>query len=260
VILTLKLVLVPALLALASFASRRFGHAAGGWVAALPIVAGPIVLIMTLEQGRSFGAHAAGATLLGLVYVALFCLIYAHASRRFGWLLCVSAAWVQVAISTWVLSRVELSLPASFVLVLLTLALCYRALPDAGESGDSVPAYREIAWRMLAGVAMVLVTTSLAAWLGSRLSGLVAGFPIGVTVMAVFSQRFHGPPAVIHLLRALLPGLASFAVFFVVCALALRDLGTWPAFGLACLVSLALHAVLVWGMSRLARRTGTAPA
>lgn len=253
-VLLLKLVLVPALLALASGVSRRWGHGAGGWVTALPIIAGPIVLIMTLEHGAAFGAQASRGTLLGLVYMGLFCVVYARLARRAAWPACLAASWAVVALATPPLALVRLDLWPSFALVLAVLALSYRMLPPARAAGSSVPGAREIGWRMVAGVAMVLVTTSLAPWLGPRLSGLAATFPIGITVMAVFSHRFHGAGAAIGSMRAVVPGLVSFAVFFVVCALVLERLGAWRGFAAAGAITLAAHALLMYAMWRLARR------
>ena len=253
-VLLLKLVLVPALLALASGVSRRWGHGAGGWVTALPIIAGPIVLIMTLEHGAAFGAQASRGTLLGLVYMGLFCVVYARLARRAAWPACLVAGWAVVALATPLLALLRLELWPSVALVMAVLMLSYRMLPPARAAGGSVPGAREIGWRMAAGVAMVLVTTSLAQWLGPRLSGLAATFPIGITVMAVFSHRFHGEAAAIGLMRAVVPGLASFAVFFVVCAMVLERLGAWRGFAAASAITLAAHALLMCAMWRLSRR------
>lgn len=258
-VLLLKLVLVPVLLALASAVSRRWGHAAGGWVTALPIVAGPIVLIMTLEQGDVFGAQASRGTLLGLGYMGLFCVVYARLAQRAPWPVCLVASWAVVALSTPLLAMLRLELWLAVALVLLVLALSYRMLPPAMATGSSVPGAREIGWRMAAGVAMVLLSTSLAHWLGPRLSGLVATFPIGITVMAVFSHRFHGAGAAIGLMRAVVPGLVSFAVFFVVCALTLERLGAWRGFATASAVTLAAHVLLMCASWRLSRRVPPSP-
>ena len=61
--LALKLFLVPACLALLSLAARAWGPRIAGWLAGLPIVAGPILFFLALERGTAFGAQAAGAAL-----------------------------------------------------------------------------------------------------------------------------------------------------------------------------------------------------
>ena len=46
--LLLKLVLVPGLIALVTMAGRRFGPRIGGWLNALPLVAGPVLFFLAL--------------------------------------------------------------------------------------------------------------------------------------------------------------------------------------------------------------------
>ncbi len=58
-LLALKLLLSPALVGAASAAGRRFAPRVAGLAAALPIVAGPVLLFYALEQGTAFGAAAA---------------------------------------------------------------------------------------------------------------------------------------------------------------------------------------------------------
>ncbi len=52
-----------------------------GWLSAFPIVAGPILFALNLEQGAGFAARAAEGTLLAVVAILVFCLVYAWASR-----------------------------------------------------------------------------------------------------------------------------------------------------------------------------------
>ena len=55
--LLLKLVLVPGLIALVTLAGRRFGPRLGGRLNALPLVAGPVLFFLALEQGDAFVAR-----------------------------------------------------------------------------------------------------------------------------------------------------------------------------------------------------------
>ncbi|HBF50271.1 MAG TPA: hypothetical protein DDX04_07705, partial [Massilia sp.] len=57
-VLALKLVLVPLLIYLVTLAGRRWGPSVAGWLSAFPIVAGPILLTLALEQGAPFAASA----------------------------------------------------------------------------------------------------------------------------------------------------------------------------------------------------------
>jgi hypothetical protein len=93
-LLLLKLLLVPGLVALVTLAVRRWGPAVGGWLAGLPIVAGPVLVLYALEQGDAFAARAAHATLAGLIATVAFAVAYGEVSRRMSWYLCMVVGWV----------------------------------------------------------------------------------------------------------------------------------------------------------------------
>jgi hypothetical protein len=89
----------------------------------------------------------------------------------------------------------------------------------------------------------VVALTAAAATLGPHLSGLVATFPVYVSVLAVFGQRQQGPAAALDVLRGLLAGLFGTAAFYLIVALGLEQLGIVPTFSLAVAVTLAIQAV-----------------
>ena len=94
VLLLVKLALAPALVVGSSLAGRRWGHEVSGLLVALPLVAGPILLITELEHGAHFASRAAAASLLGLVALASFVVVFARAARHAGWPIAVLAGWV----------------------------------------------------------------------------------------------------------------------------------------------------------------------
>ena len=70
-LLVLKLVLVPALVVAVTLATRWWGPRVGGWLTGMPIVAGPALFFLALEQGDAFASEAARATLVALIGVAV---------------------------------------------------------------------------------------------------------------------------------------------------------------------------------------------
>jgi hypothetical protein len=89
----LKLALVPLVVWLASVAGRHWGHAATGWISGLPLIAGPISVFLALDQGSEFAAATAAATLQVTGAAALHCFVFAHASRRSGWVVSLFLGW-----------------------------------------------------------------------------------------------------------------------------------------------------------------------
>jgi hypothetical protein len=241
VLFLLKLILIPTLIGLISLAGRLWGAGISGWLASLPIVAGPIVLFMALEQGVSFAAQAAHNTLVGLISLSAFCFVYSWLAQRRRWLPSLLAGWLAFFSLTFIFSRLPLSLPFSFVGVILLLLAVLKWFPRPPVSRPPALPRFELPLRMVAAAFLVTLLTALAGALGPRLSGLLAPFPIIATVLAIFTHHFQGGPAAVQLIRGLVSGFFTFAIFFLVLTLALEPYGLGPAFTLASAIALVIH-------------------
>ena len=80
-----RLGLVAGVVWAASVITRRHGHAAGGWLAGLPVIAGPItaLLLVDLPQPvvRAMGLATPQCRPASMTYLVVF----AHAAQRLGW-------------------------------------------------------------------------------------------------------------------------------------------------------------------------------
>lgn len=233
--LLLKLVLAPALVVGSSLAGRRWGARATGVLVGLPIVAGPILLIACLEHGTRFGAAAASSALLGLVTLALFALVFAWCSRRFGWVGSLGIAWAACLAADVALAQLTLPPVAGFVLALAAMWGASLVMPPDGGPRGLLPV---VAWpwwdlpgRAAATALLVVVVTTLSGALGPGLTGVLAPFPIASSVVAAFALAQHGSGETVHLLRGVLAGLLGFAVFCLLVSLLVVPLGVAGGFG-----------------------------
>jgi hypothetical protein len=140
VTLLLKLVLVPGLIALVTVAGRRFGPRIGGWLNALPLVAGPVLFFLALEQGDAFVARAAEATLAGLAAVAAFSVIYAWTAVTRSWWVCVLVGWTAFALLTVALQAVTWTAASGLALALAAFAIAPFTLPPLPDAPIPAPA------------------------------------------------------------------------------------------------------------------------
>ncbi len=238
--LLLKLLVIPAFLLLISLAGKRWGPSVAGWLSGLPVVVGPILLFLALEQGPAFAAQSAVAALSAMFAMITFCVVYAQAAQRCNW-----PAALLIALSGWSLVAVVLSLlPASLVFSCIAAATALLTAPylfPAVQPLASGPAPKsdKLLLRMLAGALLTLAVTLLASTVGERWSGLLAVFPVLGSVMAVFSQQTRGPAFTAALLRATATGMYSFAAFCLTLALTLPRWGGW-AFVMGVAVSLLM--------------------
>lgn len=250
-LLTLKIFLVPALIALVTLGARRWGPRVGGWLSGLPTVAGPTLCFYAFEQGNAFAARAAHATLVGLIAVPFFCVGYVYTSRRWNWVVSLLAGWLAFCAGVTILQRLDPGLAVAWLLLAASCALCYLALPaHATIAGASTHSAWDLPMRMVAAAGLILVLTSAADRLGPALTGLFTPFPVAIAIIAAFTHTQRGVDPVIAFFRGFLPALASFGLFCVVLAAGLERLGLTAALALALALQLSTQSVTLWQTSR----------
>jgi hypothetical protein len=251
VLLALKVLLVPALIAIVTLGARRWGPRVGGWLSGLPTVAGPTLCFYAWEQGPAFAARASHATLVGLVAVPLFCVAYVYSARRVSWPFSLFAGWSAFLLGAAAFARVEPGLTAGWALLAASCALAYRAMPvPALLARPPVHSRWDLPLRMIAAGTLVALLTTVADRLGPSLSGLLTPFPVAIAVIAAFTHTQAGSDPVAVFFRGFLPALASFGLFCVVLALALEPLGLLPALAIALALQLSTQTMTLWATRR----------
>ncbi|MDR8395050.1 MULTISPECIES: hypothetical protein [Paraburkholderia] len=241
-LLVLKLMLVPAFLAALTVAGRVWGPSVAGWLAGLPVVAGPIVLLLALERGSSFAAQTSAASIAAIAASEAFNFAYAWSCRRFVWPLALVVGLVGWAGVAMLLTQIPASLACAAAAACVAVAVSQSGLPRVT---GHVPAARlglgDLAMRMLAGALLTVVVTTLSASMGATWSGLFSVFPLLGIVLAISAQRAHGADFVALLMRGMVIGRASFAAFFAVTATMLPRYGVWLSFVCAAVVSIVVQ-------------------
>ena len=249
--LALKLLLVPALLAVISMAGRRWGAGVAGWLAGFPSLTGPVLFFLAIERGPDFTVQAAVVSLSTVFSAVAFGVAYSWACTRLHWfwcLACALSAWTAAAL---LLSRLPLTAAMSLAISLLTLFVGPRVYSRAQAQwgGSAMPAY-ELVLRMVAGAAMVLAVTATAEALGPAWTGLFAAFPVMSTVLAVFSHRANGPGFAVALLRAMVGGFYSFIAFSLTVSLLLAHASVAVTF----VAAVAAAVVVQWAAKAIMMR------
>lgn len=243
----LKLLLVACSALLSSLAAKRFGHAVGGTLAGLPMIAGPIMGFVLLAASADQVRAIALATLVCLPATVAHLVTFAWAATRAPW-----------AVALLLANGVFFGLGALLPLLGLAPALaCGLALGVLAAGGPAMPRLPlvpggvaiprlELACRVAAAIALAWLIIRSAGVAPAALSGLLLAVPITGNVLPCFTLPRHGAAATVALLRGFVRGLAGFGAFFVTLYLALA---AWPpsaAYALAWLAALAaalgLHA------------------
>ena len=241
--LALKLLLVPAVVLAVTLIGRRWGPQVAGWMAGLPVLTGPILFILWLEQGPEFARGAANGAGAGVFGFVSFGTTYARCAQCMAW----PPAFL-VALAAWCAAVLVLSaLPDA---VLVSAAIAFAGLlavpflfPDLGAAMPARPlAKGDLVLRMATGVALTLIVTYAASAVGARWSGLLTVFPILGCVLAVFSHRAQGAKFAAALLRAMTVGMYAFLAFCLTLTVALDHVGAPAAFAIAVAVCLGVQA------------------
>jgi HD-like signal output (HDOD) protein len=207
---------------------------------------------LALEHGTVFAATAATVSLSAVLGAVVFILTYARVCARRSpaiSLLSGLAAWCGAAL---LLTRLPPNNSVSLLIAALSLVLAPKLFPriTAPILAAALPRW-ELPLRMLAGAAVTLAVTTLAAAIGPSWSGMFAVFPVITIVMSVFSHRASGPAFTATLLRAMIWGLYSLASF----CLALAVLLPRQSISVSFLAAIAVSVAVQWALkSRLHRR------
>lgn len=242
--LALKIVLVPALIALITLAGRRWGQGFAGWLGSFPIVAGPVLLILTLENGADFGAQAAQAAFAGIAPSMIFYVLYTRLATWVSWPFATTLSLFGWFVAAATLLAWNAPLVVSGVVTAISLYAAPRLMPPV-TSVSARPAHRlELPARMLTGAAVTLASSELGRLGGSSLSGFAALFPSIGMVVASFNHARSSAAAATDFLRGMTRGMWSVATFCLALVFALPSLGLSAAFAVSIAVAAIAHAAL----------------
>lgn len=252
----LKLVATPALVGIAGWASRRWGPAAGGWFAGVPITSGPISVFLALQYGPSFAAGAALGTLYAMPAIAAYAIAYVGAARRGGtWLACLLASQAAYGAAFLLL---HLATPSATLVFALAAAGTVAGIAIVGLRDRpllvSLSSNTVLALRVAVATAMVLLITGVAPLLGPALSGFVATILVVAAVLAAAGHREHGAPGGIAVIRGLMLGQISFLGFYLVVWALLPVAGIAASYLLALAAAGAIGLAVAHGLRRPAMR------
>jgi hypothetical protein len=243
-LLLLKLIVTPLIVGGASYAARRWGPAVGGWLVALPLTSAPVLFFLAVEQGTAFASEAAIGTLVGLGILGGWSLGYVAARRAGAMVAVLVAAGAYAALGLAIQPVLGAPFPLLAAGALGSIAIAARVLRDGrGRRSDLPHPPWDLPARVIVGTALVVGLTTIAPLLGPSLSGLLATYPVYVSVLAVFTQLREGPEAAVEVIRGLLAGLFGTIAFYIVLHPLLVPAGIAAAFGAAIAATFAIQAV-----------------
>ena len=230
-IFLLKISLPPVLVAGMSLAARRFGPTIGGLLVGLPWMTGPVLLFLALDKGEAFALQACVGIELAVLGMGAFLLGYGAMTSVARWPACLAVAAAAYGIVGLLSPLLEIELPGAAILAAATLIGTYVLLPrpQAAPRGGTLPRW-DIPARMASTLVLVAIIMLSADAIGGRRSGIIASYPVIVTVIGSFTYHQWGRDAVLRILRGATLSLLGFVGFFLAVGLAMPVIGLVPAF------------------------------
>ncbi len=208
ILLALKIFLSPLLMLVVTFLQARTSASAGGRFMGWPLVTGPIILIIFLQEGAAFAAKTAHGALLGQISLIAFAWSYALVALRAPWYLSIACASVMFIGSVYLVSLIHIPLWLTFILLASALYLVNKFWPKYEPITTPLASPRwELYLRIALVIALVFVLSEFSQTLGPALTGGFSTYPVIATIMGTFNHKRFGASAAISLHHGLMQRL-----------------------------------------------------
>jgi hypothetical protein len=244
ILLLFKLITVPLFILIITLSGKRWGSEVAGTMGAFPVVAGPIVFFLTMDQGINFGSNAAVFAIYAVVSLMVFLVSYSWICIYLHFIPCLILSMLAWLISAYALTLLPINLTWALLLSTLSLFIAPRLFPKTQITHKVAQNLNDLPFRMLVGATLTYLITSLAGDLGQVWSGILSVFPVITLVLAVFTHRGLGFTHVIYIFRGVTKGLYSFVAYFFIYSLCLSIYGLWLTIPLAILGAILIQLFL----------------
>jgi hypothetical protein len=243
--LLLRMAIAAAFVVSASIITERSGPVIGALVATLPVSAGPSYVFLALDHDAAFIAQGSLSSLPVNAATIFMCLTYVVlAQRRSLAMSCGSAVVVWIVLAS-IIRQFDWPLTAGLAANLVAFGICIPLL--ARYRHVKMPPvtrrWYDIPMRAALVATLVAIVVSTSGWVGPRISGIIALYPVVFTsIMVILHPRIGGPPTAAVLANSAW-GLLGFGM-----AIAVLHVGA-ASFGSAIGLSVALSTCVVWNLT-----------
>lgn len=245
--LPFKLSVVPLLIWLIAYVGKRWGPVAAGALSAFPVVVGPALIFIAIEQGEHFAATAAAGSSAAVLALIAFSLAYVWAARFWNWQGALGAAILAYSIAVLGVHWMALALYESGAIVLGILLFVRLLFPPWHSTLGTGKSLRfDVPLRMIVGGGLVFGLTIVANLIGPTWSGVFAMFPVTGSILLVFSHIYQGREFAINLIYGMFLGWCSISLFCVTVGALIIPLGILPTFVLSGALAVSVQVIAYW--------------
>jgi hypothetical protein len=255
--LALRMAIAAAFVVSASVITERSGPVIGALVATLPISAGPAYVFLALDHDAAFIAEGALASLPINAATIFLGLTYAVLAQRFSlWVSAGAAIAVWLGLAT-IIRQFQWTLPGGVIVNAITFAICVPLLRPYMHV-EKMPLitrrWYDIPLRAALVATLVAIVVTTSSWVGPRISGIIALFPIVFTsLMLVLHPRIGGKSTAAVVANGAW-GMMGFGLAIAVLHGAALNFGSAVGLSLALATCIAWNLALWWNGRRKTAR------
>ncbi|MBR0736875.1 hypothetical protein JQ581_08030 [Bradyrhizobium liaoningense] len=246
--LLLRMAIAAAFVVSASVITERSGPVIGALVATLPVSAGPSYLFLAIDHDADFIAQGALSSLpinaatifMGLIYVVL-------AQRQSFVVSVASAVGVWIVLAS-IIRLFEWTLAAGLAVNVVAFGICIPLLAKYRHVKMPLVTRRwyDIPFRASLVATLVAIVVSTSGWVGPRVSGVIALYPIVFTsMMVILHPRIGGPPTAAVLANSAW-GLLGFGMAIAVLHLGAANFSSAIGLGMGLATCIGWNLTLWW--------------
>ena len=224
----MKFLIAPSLVLIATLLSRRFGNTFGGWLIALPLTSAPAAYVISSTYGFTFAYEVIDGMMFATISQIVFALFYFQTSKTRAPLISLLSGVVGFAFSTYILNEIHLSLLLRFLCVILAIIGGVKSLGKVKSTQNDENIHKPI-WdipiRVATATSVVFVITEVSPHIGANLAGLLSPLPVLAAVLTFFTHISQGKHEAQLVLKGLITGLLTPALFFFALGLSIKSQG-----------------------------------
>ncbi|MBR0898277.1 hypothetical protein JQ616_25230 [Bradyrhizobium tropiciagri] len=243
--LVLRMAVAAAFVVSASIITERSGPVIGALIATLPISAGPSYTFLALDHDAAFIAEGALSSLPVNAATIFMGLTYAVLAQRFSMWISAGAAIALWLVLGTIIRQFAWTLAGGLILNAIAFAICIPLLKPYRHVAKMPLLPRrwyDIPLRAALVASLVGTVVTASTWVGPRVTGVIALFPIVFSSMMLILHPRIGGPATAAVLANSAWGLLGFGLGIAVLHVAVAQFGS--AIGLSC----ALATCIAWNL------------
>lgn len=247
-------------MAIVTLAGRKWGSLISGIIASIPWVGGPIILFISIEQGKTFAVQSIPGTMVGIMAWMAFCMSYVVIGKR-------KASPLASALAGYI-GYFTLSIVLNFLMPVLSIDLLYGIalisticsllfLPkvDHTKKEEIIKRFRyDLPMRMISATLIVVLITYFAQNLGPIWSGILTPIPVITAVLGVFTHYSQGLYGAREIYRGIMIGMIGFMTFMFLLAKLLPVHSIFISFIISLIIDIVLILVMTFLMNWIRRR------